>query len=67
MPFSLEKSSSHSHCASKLPDYPFDWVIDSLKKGCLTIAMANPEDSIARTAVCQALSMAPHLVKVIPG
>lgn len=32
-------------------------------EGCLTIAMANPEDGVARAAVCRAVGMTPYLVK----
>jgi hypothetical protein len=33
------------------------------REGCLTVAMANPEDRTARSAVCQALGATPYLVK----
>ncbi len=33
------------------------------REGCLTIAMANPEDGVARAAVCRAVGMTPYLVK----
>jgi nucleotide-binding universal stress UspA family protein len=32
-------------------------------EGCLTVAMAHPEDGAARSAVCQALGGTPYLVK----
>jgi hypothetical protein len=32
-------------------------------EGCLTVAMAHPEDGSARSAVCQALGSTPYLVK----
>jgi nucleotide-binding universal stress UspA family protein len=32
-------------------------------EGCLTVAMAHPEDGAARSAVCQALGSTPYLVK----
>jgi nucleotide-binding universal stress UspA family protein len=62
----LDRLTTNPALAQRLPPelaFQYHALPVAEREGCLTIAMANPEDGAARAAVCGALGTTPYLVK----
>jgi nucleotide-binding universal stress UspA family protein len=62
----LDRLTANRSLAQRLPaDLAFQYHALPVAEweGCLTVAMAHPEDGDARSAICQALGGTPYLVK----